>query len=81
MTEYPAKRDPNRPPSHSGEILADIIPDIGKTKSEIATLLGMSRQHLHDILGGRKPLPPTVSARRQAVWRRRRDLAFPAGQA
>ncbi|MGF7157623.1 plasmid maintenance system antidote protein VapI [Bartonella heixiaziensis] len=29
-------RNPNRCPTHPGEVLADIIPETGKTKSEIA---------------------------------------------
>lgn len=63
MAEYAAKRDPDRAPCHPGELLADIIPDTGRSKSEIAKLLGMSRQHLHDILAGRKPMSPVVAAR------------------
>lgn len=64
MTEYVAVRDPNRCPSHPGELLRDvIIPATGKTKTEIASLLGVSRQHLHDILEQRKPVSPTVAVR------------------
>jgi len=63
MAEYPAKRDPKRCPSHPGELLADIIPATGKTKAEIAGLLGISRQHLYDILAERKPVSAAVAVR------------------
>jgi addiction module HigA family antidote len=64
MAEYTAKRDPNRCPTHPGELLREVvIPATGKTKSEIAALLGISRQHLYDILAERKPVSPAVAAR------------------
>lgn len=63
MAEYPARRDPNRCPTHPGEALDDIIPATGKTKSEIASLLGISRQHLYDILREKKPVSPEVAVR------------------
>ena len=64
MAEYAAKRDPNRCPTHPGELLReDVIPATGRTKTEIATLLGISRQHLYDILAERKPVSPAVAVR------------------
>ena len=63
MAEYAAKRDPNRCPTHPGALLQDVIPATGKTKTEIAALLGISRQHLYDILAERKPVSPAVAAR------------------
>ena len=64
MAEYAAKRDPNRCPTHPGELLREeVIPATGKTKTEIAALLGISRQHLYDILGERKPVSPAVAVR------------------
>jgi addiction module HigA family antidote len=64
MSEYNAKRNSDRCPTHPGELLrAEIIPATGKTKTEIATLLGISRQHLHDILEERKPVSPNIAAR------------------
>ena len=64
MREYKAKRNPNRCPSHPGAMLReDIIPATGKTKGEIARLLGISRQHLHDIMEEKKPISPEVAAR------------------
>jgi len=64
MAEYAAKRDRNRCPTHPGELLReDVIPATGKTRSEIAILLGVSRQHLYDILNERKPVSPTIAVR------------------
>jgi addiction module HigA family antidote len=40
-----------------------VIPATGKTKSEIARLLGISRQHLHDIMEEKKPISPEVAVR------------------
>lgn len=57
-------RNPDRCPMHPGELLReDIIPATQKTKSEIARMLGISRQHLHDVLAERKPVSPEVAVR------------------
>ena len=87
MTEYPAVRDPNRCPTHPGELLQEIIPATGRTKAEIASLLGISRQHLHDIVTARKPVSPAVAVRLgklfgdgTAVWLRM-QAAYDAWQA
>lgn len=64
MAEYAAERDPKRCPTHPGELLrTDVIPASGKTKTAIAALLGISRQHLYDILAERKPVSPAVAVR------------------
>src|SRR5215213_2057720 len=61
---YAAKRRKNRCPTHPGALLRDdIIPATGRTKSEIAGLLGISRQHLYDILTERKPVSPAIAVR------------------
>jgi addiction module HigA family antidote len=59
-----AKRAKDRCPTHPGALLRDdIIPATGRSKAEIAALLGISRQHLYDILRERKPVSPTVAVR------------------
>jgi antitoxin HigA-1 len=59
-----AKRNPDRCPIHPGALLReDVIPATGKAKAEIAQLLGISRQHLYDILRERKPVSPGVAVR------------------
>jgi addiction module HigA family antidote len=61
---YPAKRNPARCPTHPGALLReDVIPATGRTKTEIAELLGISRRHLYDILVERKPVSPAVAVR------------------
>jgi addiction module HigA family antidote len=51
-------------PSHPGELLREIvIPATGRTKSEIARLLGISRQTLYDILAERQPVTPAMAMR------------------
>lgn len=75
---YAAKHNPNRCPTHPGALLReDIIPAVGKPVSEIARLLGASRQHLHDILAERKPVSPEMAVRlgklfgnSAAIWSR-----------
>ena len=58
------KRYSGRCPTHPGALLReDVIPATGKTKAKIAQLLGISRQHLYDILRERKPVSPTVAVR------------------
>lgn len=63
MTELVANTTPALSPKHPGELLDDIIPKTGRSKSEIACLLGISRQHFHAILAGRKPVSPEVAAK------------------
>lgn len=61
---YAAKRNPDRCPTHPGALLReDMIPTTGKSVAEIAALLGISRQHLHDLLAERKPVSPNVAVR------------------
>ena len=62
MPTYKAVRNPHHCPSHPGAVLADILEDFKMPKAEIAQRLGISRQHLYDILAERKPLSPTVAA-------------------
>jgi addiction module HigA family antidote len=58
------KCNPDRCPIHPGALLReDVIPTTGKTKAEIARLLGISREHLYDILRERKPVSPAVAVR------------------
>jgi antitoxin HigA-1 len=51
-------------PMHPGEMLReDVLPALGKGKTEIAELLGVSRQTLYDILGERQPVTPAMALR------------------
>lgn len=52
------------PPTHPGELLReDVLPALGRTKTEIAKLMGVSRQTLHDILSERQPVTPAMALR------------------
>ncbi|HLY06164.1 MAG TPA: HigA family addiction module antitoxin [Rhizomicrobium sp.] len=60
----PAKRNPDRCPTHPGEMLReDILPALKMTKIEVADALGISRQHLYDLLNEKKPISPEIAAR------------------
>jgi addiction module HigA family antidote len=64
MAEFSAKRNLARCPSHPGALLREVVlPATGRTKVEIAGLLGISRQHLYDILREAKPVSPAVAVR------------------
>ena len=59
---HAAKRNPNRCPTHPGALLRDdVIPATGLSKVEIAERLGISRQHLYDILREAKPVSPAIA--------------------
>jgi addiction module HigA family antidote len=52
------------PPMHPGELLREeILPALDRPKTEIAKLLGVSRQTLYDILGERQPVTPVMALR------------------
>ena len=64
MIEVTARRNPRRRPAHPGTLLAlEVLPALGRPKSEIARLLGLSRQSLHDILAGRQPVTPATAVK------------------
>jgi antitoxin HigA-1 len=51
-------------PIHPGEFLReDILPAVGRPKTEIARLLGISRQTLYDILNEKQPVTPAMALR------------------
>lgn len=62
MNDIAVNRNKERCPSHPGALLEDVIPATGVSKVEIARLLGISRQHLYDILNEKKPVSPSVAA-------------------
>jgi len=52
------------PAMHPGELLReDILPAIGKPKTEIARLLGISRRTLYDILDEKQPVTVGMALR------------------
>lgn len=64
MKLYPAKQDLKRAPTSPGELLReDVLPSLGRSKAEIARLLGISRQSLYDILDEKQPVTPQMALR------------------
>lgn len=58
------RRHADLQPAHPGELLREIvIPATGKSKVEIARLLGISRQSLYDILAERQSITPAMAVR------------------
>jgi addiction module HigA family antidote len=52
------------PAMHPGEMLREIVlPSLKKPKTEIARLLGVSRQTLYDILDESQPVTPAMALR------------------
>ncbi len=52
------------PPVHPGASLREIIlPALGRPKSEIARLLGVSRQTLYDVLNEKQPITANLALR------------------
>jgi len=81
MTVYEPARPLKRSPFHPGALLQDIIPATGKTKVEIANLLGISRQQLYDILREKKPVSPAIAVRLGKMFGDgRRGMATDAGR-
>jgi addiction module HigA family antidote len=52
-----------RAPSHPGELLKDELEDLGITVTKAATDLQISRNLLHGILAGRKPIRPDTAVK------------------
>lgn len=51
-------------PMHPGEMLReDVLPALGRPKTEIARLLGISRQTLYDILNEKQPITAQMALR------------------
>ena len=60
------KKLPKRglPPMHPGQLLREeILPALDRPKTEIAKLLGVSRQTLYDILEEKQPVTPVMALR------------------
>lgn len=64
MAEYLARRDPDREPTHPGEVLReDILPALAMSVVEAARALKVSRQTLHRILAGKAGVTPAMALR------------------
>ena len=57
IREEKMERRNGLPPVHPGEIIReDVLPEVGLSVTAAAKALGVSRQMVHDILAGRRPL-------------------------
>ena len=64
MKEYAAVRDRSRARMHPGKLLREVVlPAIDKPKTEIAKLLGVSRQTLYDIIAEKQPVTAAMAVR------------------
>lgn len=64
MASKGAPRHRDIEPAHPGEFLDEIvIPATGKTKTEIADLLGVSRQTLYDLTKKKQVVTPNLALR------------------
>jgi len=51
-------------PVHPGEALREVVlPALGRPKTEIARLLGVSRQTLYDVLNEKQPITANLALR------------------
>lgn len=63
------KKNPNKAPTHPGAFLREeLLPEIAMSKTAFADNLGISRQHLTDLLAERKPVSAEVAARLGAAF-------------
>lgn len=57
-------RHPSIRPAHPGELLREtVLPALGQPRTEIARLLGISRQTLYDITATKQPVTPAMAVR------------------
>jgi addiction module HigA family antidote len=64
MADHIARRNPERRPTHPGAMLnSTVLPALGRTKTDVARLLGLSRQSLYDILAGKQPVTPETAVK------------------
>jgi addiction module HigA family antidote len=50
-------------PPHPGELIGDNLDELGVTISDAAKALGVSRQQLHNVIGGRNSISPEMAVR------------------
>lgn len=59
-----SRRSAGRRPNHPGALLREIVlPSLNRSKTEIARLLGISRESLYRILDEKQPVTPAMAMR------------------
>jgi antitoxin HigA-1 len=54
---------PMKNPAHPGRLLKDDIEELGLSVAEAAKGLGVTRQQLHNVIGGRSGITPEMALR------------------
>lgn len=64
MTEYPVSLPLRRPPTHPGELMAEVLHEhLALSTAEAAKRMGVTRQALHRVLSGAGALSPEMALR------------------
>lgn len=50
-------------PVHPGEVISDILEDLGMTQTRFAEILGVSRRTVNEIVQGRRPITVDMAIR------------------
>lgn len=50
-------------PVHPGEVISDILDDLGMTQTRFAEVLGVSRRTVNEIVQGRRPITVDMAIR------------------
>ncbi|KAM3100372.1 HigA family addiction module antitoxin [Phormidesmis sp. 146-35] len=50
-------------PVHPGEVIADVLEDLGMTQTAFSEVLGVSRRTVNEIVQGRRPITVDMSIR------------------
>ena len=62
------------PPTHPGEILReDFLPDYGLSATSLASVLGVSRQTIHELLRERRALSPIMALKLSRLFKNRSE--------
>ena len=58
-----ARLPKNRAPTHPGEMILEFLDELGKTQSEFADAIGISRVRLNELINGRRAMTPDTALR------------------
>jgi addiction module HigA family antidote len=58
-----ARLPKNRAPTHPGEMILEFLEELGKTQSEFADAIGVSRVRLNELIRGRRAMTPDTALR------------------
>jgi antitoxin HigA-1 len=54
---------PMKAPAHPGRLIKGALDDLGATTTEAARALGVTRQHLNNVIAGRSVISPEMAIR------------------